>query len=350
VKTAPTTRPARARKAVPDAASEILRFGAREVVVTHPDRILFPADAITKGDLVHYYRDVADWILPYVANRPLTLQRWPEGIEGFSFFEKKAPKGLPDWIATTMQPRADGAGDMAYPMANDAASLAWFANLASITFHVWASRVGSIQKPDYLLFDLDPSEDCAVRTLADVALHVRDELAGVGLTTFVKTTGGKGLHVVAPLGPHYSYDDARAMNEVVARRIEGLLPEAVTLERAKAKRGRAGVYFDWAQLGLGKTVAPPFTVRARPGAPVSMPIVWSEVEKLSKSHSKRPTPEIFAEWNLKNVPALLAEGGDPWKGAFAHGQRLEPALDKARTLWRDASHASDAVSKTTRGA
>jgi bifunctional non-homologous end joining protein LigD len=367
------------------APAETLAFGARKVVVTHPDRILFPSnqgpsnegpsnegpsnegpsnegpsnegpssDPITKGELVHYYRDVAHWLLPYLADRPLTLQRWPNGIDGFSFFEKQAPKGMPEWIATTTQPRADGSGDVTYPLAADAPSLAWFANLAAITFHVWMSRVGAIGNPDFLLFDLDPFEGCTVRTLARVALTVRDELEAVGLTTLVKTTGGKGLHVLAPLAPRYSYAQARAMNEVVAHRVAALLPDEVTLERSKSKRAHGSLYFDWAQLGLGRTLVPPYVVRGRAGAPVSMPIAWAEVETMSASRSKAPAQESFARWNLRTVPPLLAGSGDPWRDSFGRAQKLEPALDKARSLWGKgsaagrASKTSKARSKTTK--
>jgi bifunctional non-homologous end joining protein LigD len=323
----------KAAKASPTAPPETLTFGATQVSITHPDRVLFPADGITKAELVHYYRDVARFMLPYVEHRPLTLQRFPEGIDGFSFFEKKAPKGLPDWVATTEQPRADGAGKVNYPMANDARALAWFANLASIAFHVWISRVESIRSPDYLLFDLDPFEGCTVRTLAEVAIGLRDELHAVGLETVVKTTGGKGLHVLAPLAPGYSYEDGRAMNEIVAHRMRARLPAAVTLERTKAKRAEGTVYFDWAQLGLGRTMVAPFSVRPRPSAPVSTPITWSEVEAMTSDRSKHPTAVTFARWNLKNVPPLLAQAGDPWKGRMKHGQALEPALEQARAKW-----------------
>jgi bifunctional non-homologous end joining protein LigD len=314
-------------------ANEVVAFGSRKVVVTHPDRVLFPEDGITKGDLVHYYRDVAHWLLPYVKQRPLTLQRWPRGIDGSSFFEKNAPEGMPGWIATTTQPRADGKGTVTYPMAEDAPSLTWFANLGSITFHVWMSRVASIDEPDVLLFDLDPFEGCTVRTLAHVALKAREAFDDIGLATLVKTTGGKGLHVVAPIAPRYTYDQARQMNELVARRLQATLPDAVTLERSKSKRARGTVYVDWAQLGQGKTMVPPYTVRARAGAPVSMPIAWSDVEALCASRSSRPTADAFVRWNMTNVPALLAQHGDPWSKAFTRGQRLEPALEAARRRW-----------------
>ena len=314
-------------------ASEVVAFGSRKVVVTHRDRVLFPEDRLTKGDLVHYYRDVAHWLLPYLKQRPLTLQRWPRGIEGPSFFEKNAPEGMPSWIATTTQPRADRKGTVSYPMAEDAPSLTWFANLDAITFHVWMSRVTSIDAPDLLLFDLDPFDGCTVRTLAHVALKARDAFEDIGLATLVKTTGGKGLHVVAPIVPEYAYDQARQLNDLVARRLQLSLADAITLERSKSKRAPGTVYVDWAQLGQGKTMVPPYVVRARTGAPVSMPIAWSDVEALCASRSSRPSADAFVGWNLRNVPALLTQHGDPWSKAFSAGQRLEPALEAARRRW-----------------
>jgi bifunctional non-homologous end joining protein LigD len=313
---------------------------SRKVRVTHPDRLLFPADGFTKADLVHYYRDVADFLVPYLLDRPLTLQRWPDGIDGFSFFEKQVPRGAPDWIATTRQPSTGKRALVDYPLCNDAASLLWFANLAAITLHVWMSRAASVDVPDFLLFDLDPFERCTIKTLARVALTVRDELSKVGMVPLVKTTGGKGLHLVVPLAPRYSYDEARRFNEVFARHVREVVPDLVTLERSKAKRAEGTVYFDWAQLGMGKTIVPPFVVRARPGAPVSMPLDWKEVEALATKRSPEPTHEEFRRWNLTTVPALLAQRGDPWRKAFARGQRLEPALAAVQRLWSDSMPAA----------
>ncbi len=309
------------------------KLGTKKVPVTHPERVLFPDDGITKGDLIQYYRDVAHFMLPYLEGRPLTLQRWPEGIRGPSFFAKQAPKGMPDWIATTTQPRADGKGSVVYPLANDGPSLTYFTNLAAITFHVWMSRVGSIDRPDFILLDLDPVEACTGATLARVALSVRDELDAIGLSTRVKTTGGKGLHVIASLTGDENYARARALTEAVAERVASLLPDEVTLERSKAKRPRGTVYFDWAQVGQGKTLVPPYAVRARPGAPVSMPVDWGEVEAMAVSRSTRAAEDTFARWNLRSVPALLAERGDPWNGSFGPGQELAPALARAARRW-----------------
>ncbi|HEY2515998.1 MAG TPA: non-homologous end-joining DNA ligase [Polyangiaceae bacterium] len=312
---------------------ETLAFGARKVIVTHPERIMFPSDRITKGDLVHYYRDVAHWILPYLHDRPLTLQRWPRGIRGFSFFEKRAPRGMPDWIPTTSQPRADAKGTVTYPLACDASSLAWFANLGAITLHVWLSRLHTISSPDFLLVDLDPVAGCTTATLARVALAARDELDAVGLKARVKTTGGHGLHVLASITARSNYERARAMNEALAHRLCHLLPRHTTIERTKSMRPRGRVYIDWAQEGLGKTVVPPYTVRAKPGAPVSMPIPWSEVEAMAVERTPHSVEGAFARWNMESVRVFLAERGDPWAASFGHPHDLERAMERARTRW-----------------
>ena len=300
--------------------------------ITHPDKVLFPKDGITKGDLANYYRDVSEFLLPYLRDRPVTLQRWPEGITKFSFFEKQVPKGAPDFVRTTEQPKAGKRSLTSYVICDDVQTLLWMANLGAITLHVWMSRIGSIDHPDYALFDLDPFEGCTMRTLGRVAIAVKETLGEIGLEPLVKTTGGKGLHVIVPLAPSYSYEQVRDFGELVARRVHDVTPESVTLERMKQKRTQGTVYMDWVQLGQGKTLVPPFVVRARDGAPVSMPIAWSEVETLAASSAK-DTPSALAKWNVKNVPALLAKGGDPWASTYAKTQMLEPALKKARAIW-----------------
>jgi bifunctional non-homologous end joining protein LigD len=314
-------------------SAETIAFGLRKVTITHPERVLFPKDGITKADLAHYYRDVAHWILPYLKDRPLTLQRFPQGIGGSSFFEKQAPKGSPEWVRTITLPSSSGKrATIAYVVCDDEATLLWLANLGTITLHVWMSRIASLDHPDYALFDLDPWEGCAMRTLAGVALALRATLGEIGLEPLVKTTGGKGLHVIVPLRLDYDYEQVRDFGELVARRVHGALPDGVTLERRKEKRARGAVYIDWVQLGQGKTLVPPFSVRARDGGPVSMPLAWSDVEELAASRAKETLRDL-ARWNVTSVPALLAERGDPWKKPYAKKLAIEPALKKARALW-----------------
>jgi bifunctional non-homologous end joining protein LigD len=309
-------------------------IGGHKLSLTNQDKVLFPNDGYTKGDLVAYYRTVAKWLLPHLKDRPLTLQRYPNGIEAASFFEKQAPKFTPDWVDTVQAEAAYSSGaskQIEYLLCNDEATLVFCANLAAIVLHVWYSHVPTLDHPDYALFDLDPYE-CTVKTLATVALAMRDTLAEIGLKPLVKTSGGSGLHVVVPLKPVYSYDAVKQFAELAARQAAARAPELTTLERTIARRPKGTVYLDYVQVGRGKTVVPPFVVRARDGAPVSMPLDWSEVEALARKRTKDPLVE-FAAFTMKNAPARLKRVGDLWGGKHWREASLEPALRKARNVW-----------------
>ncbi len=289
-----------------------IAIGAHKVSLTNPDRVLFPGEGYTKGDLVAYYRAVSRWILPYLKQRPLSLERYPGGIAKPGFFEKNAPAGLPDWVKTVTLAGGGKRAQVRYLLCNDEATLAYVANLASIALHVWMSRVGSLDHPDFILFDLDRGDGCTLGTLATVALAVREVLQAKRLRPVVKTTGGSGLHVFVWTKGSMTYDRGRELTNEVALAVQEQLPKLVTLERAIAKRGRGKVYMDWAQVGRGKTVVMPFTVRARKGAPVSMPLRWTDVERLRRS-TELDSGKYFARWNIGNVPALLRRSGDAWK-------------------------------------
>ena len=302
---------------------------------TNLDKVLWPGDGYTKGDLIKYYLSVSKWLLPYLKDRPLTLQRFPNGISGESFFEKQAPRGAPAWVATEKIPSQYGKrSTIDYVLCDDERTLAWLANLAAITLHVWLSRAGSLETPDYCLFDLDPQAGCKLATLARVALRLRSELETLGITAAVKTSGGKGLHVMLRLAPTYEYDEVRRFTELVAHRLANVCGNDVTLERIVKKRPRGSVAVDWAQVGEGKTIVMPFVVRARAKAPVSWPLAWSDVERLSRSRA----PDIFEEaarFSIKSVPALLERSGDRWSSDLRAQQRLEPALRKAHKAWTE---------------
>jgi bifunctional non-homologous end joining protein LigD len=305
--------------------------GGRKLVFSNLDKVLWPRDGYTKGDLIEYYRSIAKWLLPHLRNRPLTLQRYPDGIDAQSFFEKQAPRFTPDWIPTVSLSADQRSRKVAYLLCNDEATLAWCANLAAIVLHVWYSHVPTTDTPDYALFDLDTGEKTTIKTLATVALAFRDELADVGLPTLIKTSGGSGLHVVIPLRTQYDYDAVKQFAEITARHIAAKLPELTTLERTISRRPEDAVYLDWVQVGRGKTVVPPYVVRARDGAPVSMPLDWSEVEDFAK---KRAAPQaIFAGWNMRNARKRLDTAGDIWGGKTWKPAALEPALRKAQRLW-----------------
>ena len=303
------------------------------VEIKRPEKVLFPDDGLTKADLAAYYEAMAGAMLPHLAGRPLSLQRYPDGIEKPSFFEKNVGRGAPAWLKTIAVSGADDRGDVRYIVCEDEQTLAYLANLAAITLHVWTSRAGSLDHPDYVFFDLDPGDRCPLRRLASVALRLRSELESIGLPALVKTSGGSGFHVLVPLGPGYDYEVVKTFGEIVARRLAEVMPGDVTLERSTKRRPQTAVYFDFVQIGRGKTIVAPFSVRAVPGAPVSMPIDWREVEKASRSRA-RDAHALFRTWTMRTAPASLRRRGDPWKGAMRRPRSLESAVKALRAKWR----------------
>jgi bifunctional non-homologous end joining protein LigD len=311
-----------------------VRIGTRTLSLSNLDKVLWPKDGYTKGDLIEYYRAVARYAVAHLKSRPLTLQRYPNGVEGPTFFEKQMPKGMPDWIGRVTVPTPGGTrSELTFPLCNDEPSLVYFANLAAIVLHVWTSRIPTLDEPEFVLFDLDPGEKCTLRTLAKVALTVRDRLAEIGLRALVKTTGGLGVHVVVPLGSGYSYDTAKVFAELIARRAAAELGELATLLRAVAKRPSSAVYIDYVQVGLGKTIVAPYSVRARDRAPVSTPLHWSEVEAFARTRTATAPWDEFAKYTIRTTPGRLAREGDLWGPKSWKVQRLEGASAKARRLW-----------------
>ena len=306
----------------------------RTVALTNQSKVLFPNDGYTKGDLVAYYRAVAPVLVPYLQDNPLTMERFPDGIAvARGIWEKQLPRYTPDWIRrVTIPPSTGQPRDVTYLIVDDEAALTWVANLAAITLHIWYSHVPTLDVPDVILFDLDPGERCPLARLARVALAFRDELAAIGLRAYVKTTGGMGMHVVVPLAPRYDYDVAKGVAELVAHHLNRVLPADTTLERTIARRPDDRVYLDWVQVGKGKTYVAPFSVRARDGAPVSMPLGWDAVDAMRRKRAKETTAEM-KRWTIRNVPGLVAEHGDPWLAEGWKRQTLESALQRARAVW-----------------
>lgn len=311
-----------------------VRIDGRTLTLTNLDKVLFPRDGYTKGDLIAYYRAVAPVILPYLRDNPLTMERYPDGIDASgAFWEKQLPRFAPDWVRRVTIPATTGSPrKVTFLICDDEATLVWVANLAAITLHIWYSHAPTLDTPDVILLDLDPGERCPLARLAKVALTFRDELESLGIRPYVKTTGGMGLHVLIPLEPHYDYDVAKGFAELLARRIHTVLPEDTTLERTIARRPPDRVYLDWVQVGRGKTYVAPFSVRARDGAPVSMPLPWREVEAMRRKRAPETTREM-RRWTIREVPALVAKHGDPWLAEGWEPQRLEEALARARARW-----------------
>jgi bifunctional non-homologous end joining protein LigD len=267
--------------------------------ITHPEKLMFPDDGITKGELAEYYRLVAPVMLPHLRGRPVTMERFHRGIGAKGFFQKNAPKGAPPWLETVAIPKKDGVVN--YPVVTDLRGLMWLANQNCITAHVWTSRVPTLFYPDLCVFDLDPlTDDAAV--LRDAALLLRDLLAELGCTTWVKTTGSKGFHVVVPLDGRADSGAVSRFAHAVGRALVARDPEHLTLEFYKADRG-GRMLVDTGRNEYGATFAAAYTVRPRATAPVSAPCTWAEVE------SGRAEPRSFT---LRGMQERLARVGDLW--------------------------------------
>jgi bifunctional non-homologous end joining protein LigD len=310
------------------------RVGSRTLSLSNLDKVLWPRDGFTKGDLITYYERVAPYAVAHLKGRPLTLQRYPNGIDEATFFEKQMPRGTPDWVDRVTVPTPGGSrSHVTFVVCNDTPTLIYLANLATVVLHVWTSRVPALEEPDFVIFDLDPGERCTLKTLATVTLALRDLLASIGLKPLVKTTGGYGLHVVVPLASGYSYDTAKIFAELVARRAVTELGEQATLQRTIAKRPQSAVYIDYVQVGHGKTIVAPYSVRARDGAPVSTPLHWAEVEALARRRTTVAPADEFAKSTIVTTPKRLEREGDLWGPKCWKKQRLEPAISKAQRLW-----------------
>ncbi|MGI8497036.1 MAG: non-homologous end-joining DNA ligase [Gemmatimonadaceae bacterium] len=249
--------------------------GPKTVNFSNLKKIYWPAERYTKGDLVEYYRAVSGWLLPYLVNRPVVLTRFPDGIEGKSFYQKDAPVFVPDWIRTVPIWSEETQRDIRYFVCDDEESLLYIANMGSIPLHIWASRVGSLEQPDWCVIDLDPKE-APFPDVVRTALVLRRICESAGLPSYVKTTGKTGLHILLPLGRQCTYEQSRTLGELLARLVMRELHEIATITRHVTKRGDK-VYLDYLQNRHGQTIVSPFSVRPLPSATVSMPLTWDEV-------------------------------------------------------------------------
>jgi bifunctional non-homologous end joining protein LigD len=280
------------------------------VEISKPDKVLFPDDGVTKLDLARYYADVADLMLPHLKGRPINMQRFPDGIDGPSFYEKKVPSHFPDWVHTVEVQTSDG--PQRQVVVDDARTLVYLAQQACLTPHTWLSTRDDLDHPDELVFDLDPSDD-DIRKVRRATRLVGDLLDDLGLTAYLKTTGSRGYHVVVPLRPGDDFDAVRDFARAVAERLVEREPDLLTLEARKAKRGDR-VLIDIMRNGYGQTAVPPYAVRARPGAPVSTPISWDELSRVSP-----------AQVTTANLKRRIASKADPWRGWRRHASGLARA-------------------------
>jgi len=283
-------------------------------MISHPDKILFPEDGITKGELASYYEMIAPVMLPHLRGRPITMERYHRGITAPGFFQKDVVKGFPEWLERVEVPKKDGT--VHHPIANDARSLLWLANQNSITIHVWPSRAPNLYYPDICVFDLDPSNENEPERLRNAALMVRDFLSELGLTSWVKTSGSKGFHIAVPLDGKSDFGVVARFAHVVGRVLVERDPENLTQEFSKVDRaGR--ILVDTGRNGYSATFAATYTVRAKAGAPVSAPCTWDEVS------SGAVGPRTFT---LRMMEKRIAEVGDLWKDLLRSKRSLKAAI------------------------
>ena len=296
----------------------------RDVKLTSAERILFPADGISKGDLFEYYTRIAEALLPHLRNRPFTLKRYPHGIDGEVYFQKQLPRGAPKWIPTrqfTTHPRGGGSRQVDFGLVNSRAALLWMVQMNCIDMNTWYSRVDKPHRPDYVVFDLDPPDTPnGFRLAIEVAHLIRELLEEVALPGYVKTSGADGIHILAPIIRRASFEETYEFAAAAARLLEGRHAGLVTTQWLKRKR--AGVLVDHRQNGWGKTIASVYSVRPKPGAPVSTPLLWDEL-----------TPDVRPrDFTMARVLERFASKGDLFAPVLVEGRSLRAAHARLSSL------------------
>lgn len=288
----------------------LLKVGREQVSVTSLDRIYWPDERLTKFDLLSFYLHVADYIMPVLQDRPAILQRYPRGIKAPMFFQQDLDSA-PEFIKTARLTNQEGR-QLDYGVYSTTASLLHFVNLGTIEQHPWHSTIKRLDKPDWIAIDLDP-KSAPWENVLQVALVVKQVADEVGLQAFPKTSGSSGIHIYVPLKPANEYDKVAEFARLFATEVAQRAPKIATVERTIAKRKSTQVYVDWMQNARGKTLAAVYAARAKPGATVSMPLTWKQVEKGVK----------IRDFTITNVPELLKKKGDPWADFFKSRQTLK---------------------------
>ena len=290
-------------------AGDTVHVGRRRVRFTRPDKVLFGASGHTKRDLAEYFERIAPAMIPHVRGRPVSMQVFPDGIERRGHFAKEAPGHFPDWIHRVTVTKRDG--EVTHVVADDAATLVYLAGQNVITPHVWTSRADAPDKPDRLVFDLDPSREAFAEVRA-AARALGDLLGELGLAPFAMTTGSRGIHVVTPVRRDCTFDVAREVAWQVGERLVAGQPDRLTMEGRKAQRGER-IYVDVLRNAWAQTAVPPYAPRPRPGAPVALPLRWEELS------DRRLRPDGAT---IDTAPTRVDEEGDPWKGIGRHARSL----------------------------
>jgi bifunctional non-homologous end joining protein LigD len=296
-----------------------------QIDISHPDKVLFPdsestneaGEGLTKADLAEYYASVASVMLPHLTDRPISMQRFPDGIDQGGFYEKKVPAHFPEWLDTAEVETADGTQSQV--IVNSARTLVYLANQGCITPHTWLSRTRALDRPDQLVFDLDPSID-DLAMLRRATTMTGELLDSIGLTSYLKSSGSRGYHVVVPLRPQATFDETRAFALEVAEHLAKQEPDLLTVEQRKSNRGDR-VYLDIMRNAYAQTIVPPYAVRARPGGPVSAPMEWYELSRVAPN-----------EYTITNLRRRLSTRGDPWNGIRRRAHGLTKASEKLARL------------------
>jgi bifunctional non-homologous end joining protein LigD len=294
----PGTEAVHSEDAEPATVVDAADASAPTVAFTNLDKVFWPEEGYTKGDLIAYYEGVAEWLLPYLNDRPVVLTRYPDGIAGKSFFQKDAPVYAPDWLRLETMWSEHAEREIRYFVLDDLPSLLYVANMGTIPLHVWSSRIAALERPDWCILDLDP-KGAPFKHVIEIARHIHALCEDVGLPNFVKTSGSTGLHVLIPLGARYTYEQSRTLAELLARFTAKSLPEIATIVRSVSDRD-GKVYLDYLQNGHGRLLVAPFCVRPLPAAPVSMPLDWSQINGRLK----------LQRFNIRSAAKWLRGHGD----------------------------------------
>ncbi len=289
-----------------------MQIGRQDVPVTNPAKVFFPARGLTKLDLVSYYVGVAELALPHLRRRPFHMKRFPNGVEQDFFHQKRVPSNHPDYVDEVFVQFPSGHSTV-FAIVDNAAALAWVANLGCIELHTWHSRVPAIEQPDYLLIDLDPTSDGQWPFVREIALVVRDVLAELGLRSYPKTSGATGLHILAPIKPDVVFPDVRRFAKALAQEVERRIGDQAVATTTWRVADRVGVFVDFGQNARDRTIAAAYSVRPTPDARVSAPLQWDEVAGVE--------PEAFT---LETMPGRIAATGDPMRGMWRSPPSLRP--------------------------
>lgn len=299
---------------------QVVEIEGKELLIRNLDKKFYP-EGLTKADIIKYYVDIADRVLPYVQNRPLVMVRYPDGIEGKFFYQKDCPEHAPEWIRTVAIPSEAKPEPINFIQAADVATLVWMASQGNIEIHAWLSRVTDLHHPDVAIFDLDPAEGATFSDVVELALLVKGALEEFGIKGFPKTSGSTGIHINIPLLPsRFTYEDVREATGYISQLITSLYPQKATLER-KVKDRAGKVYMDYLQNSWGKTMAWVYSLRPHPGAPVSTPVTWQELERGEVSPDK---------FNIHTIFSRLQRMGDLYADFWQQPQDLGRILQVTR--------------------